>query len=38
MRKFQTPEDVAPAFLCLTSDDESLITGAPLTVDGGTAI
>ena len=38
MGKFQTPEDVAPAFLFLASDEASMITGAHLPVDGGTAI
>jgi len=38
MGKFQMPEDVAPAFLFLASDESSMVTGAQLTVDGGTAI
>jgi len=36
--KFQMPEDVAPAFLFLASDESAMVTGAHLTVDGGTAI
>ena len=38
MGKFQMPEDVAPAFLFLASDEASMVTGAHLTVDGGSAI
>jgi NAD(P)-dependent dehydrogenase (short-subunit alcohol dehydrogenase family) len=33
--RFQTPEDIAKAFLFLASDDASMITGVNLKVDGG---
>ena len=36
--RLQTPEDVAKAGLFLCSDDADQITGAVLTVDGGTAL
>ena len=36
--RFQTPEDIAKAFLFLASDDASMITGVNLKVDGGAGI
>jgi 2,5-dichloro-2,5-cyclohexadiene-1,4-diol dehydrogenase 2 len=36
--RFQTPEDIALAFLFLASDDASMVTGTNLKVDGGASL
>jgi 3alpha(or 20beta)-hydroxysteroid dehydrogenase len=38
MGRMLTPEDIAPAFLFLASDDAAIVTGANLKADGGAAL
>jgi 3-oxoacyl-[acyl-carrier protein] reductase len=38
MGRFGKPEEIAPAFVFLASDQSSLITGQILNVDGGMVI
>jgi len=38
MGRLLTPEDIAPAFLFLASDDAAIVTGANLKADGGAAL
>jgi NAD(P)-dependent dehydrogenase (short-subunit alcohol dehydrogenase family) len=35
MKRFGSPEEVAPAVLYFASDDSTFVTGAELPVDGG---